>query len=94
MRICECIKHPLVEKTNSIQQIRGSVCSEQMVECQAGQVRDAVLIQHSPIGCAASQVGNSVIYRIGMAMIGKPIENLHWISTNLKEQASGTGAGD
>ena len=77
-------KRKLCEATGPFTQ--GSCCSEQMVECQAGQVRDAVLIQHSPIGCAASQVGNSLIYRVGMAMTGKPIENLRWISTNLKEQ--------
>lgn len=28
---------------------QGSVCSEQMVEYQAGHIRDAVLIQHAPV---------------------------------------------
>ncbi len=75
-------KRKLCESTGPFTQ--GSCCSEQMVECQAGQVRDAVLIQHSPIGCAARQVVNSLIDRVGMAMTGKPIENLRWISTNLR----------
>ncbi|MBN7773340.1 nitrogenase component 1 [Clostridium aminobutyricum] len=64
---------------------QGSVCSEQMVECQAGNVRDAVLIQHSPIGCAVSQTIYNSIYRNGLAIRGLPVENLKIISTNLKE---------
>jgi len=64
---------------------QGSVCSEQMVECQAGNVREAVLIQHSPIGCGAGQVIYNSIYRNGLAMRKLPVENLHLISTNLQE---------
>ena len=73
--ICE-IKGPFTQ---------GSVCSEQMVECQAGNVRDAVLIQHSPIGCAVSQTIYNSIYRNGLAIRGLPVENLRIVSTNLKE---------
>jgi len=65
---------------------QGSVCSEQMVECQAGNVRDAVLIQHSPIGCGAGQVIYNSIYRNGLAIRGLPVQNLHLISTNLRER--------
>lgn len=64
---------------------QGSVCSEQMVECQAGNVRDAVLIQHSPIGCGAGQVIYNSIYRNGLAMRNLPVENICIISTNLQE---------
>ncbi|MTV48248.1 nitrogenase [Heliobacillus mobilis] len=64
---------------------QGSVCSEQMVECQAGNVRDAVLIQHSPIGCGAGQVIYNSIYRNGLAMRNLPVENLRLICTNLQE---------
>lgn len=64
---------------------QGSVCSEQMVECQAGNVRDAVLIQHSPIGCAGGQVIYNSIYRNGLAMRGHKPENIRIISTNLSE---------
>lgn len=75
-RICE-LQGPFTQ---------GSVCSEQMVECQAGHVRDAVLIQHSPIGCGAGQVIYNSIYRNGLAMRNLPVENLHMINTNLKEE--------
>ena len=75
-RICE-LRGPFTQ---------GSVCSEQMVECQAGNVRDAVLIQHSPIGCGAGQVIYNSIFRNGLAMRGLPVQNLHLISTNLREK--------
>jgi nitrogenase molybdenum-iron protein alpha chain len=65
---------------------QGSVCSEQMVECQAGHVREAVLIQHSPIGCAAGQVAYNSLYRNGLKMRNKPVENIRVISTNLQER--------
>ncbi|MDF2877471.1 MAG: nitrogenase [Clostridia bacterium] len=64
---------------------QGSVCSEQMVECQAGNVRDAVLIQHSPIGCGAGQVIYNSIYRNGLAMRNLPVESIRIICTNLQE---------
>lgn len=75
-RVCE-LRSPFTQ---------GSVCSEQMVECQAGNVRGAVLIQHSPIGCGTGQVIYNSIYRNGLAMRGLPVENLHLISTNLHER--------
>ncbi|ALK09356.1 nitrogenase component 1 [Blastochloris viridis] len=65
---------------------QGSVCSEQMVECQAGNVRDAVLVQHSPIGCGAGQVIYNSIYRNGLAMRGLPVQNIRFVSTNLRER--------
>ncbi|WP_041796109.1 nitrogenase component 1 [Pararhodospirillum photometricum] len=65
---------------------QGSVCSEQMVECQAGNVRGAVLVQHSPLGCGAGQVIYNSIFRNGLAIRGLPVENLHLITTNLQER--------
>jgi nitrogenase molybdenum-iron protein alpha chain len=73
---------------------QGSVCSEQMVECQAGHVRDAVLIQHAPIGCGAGQVPYNSIYRNGLAMRGHKVENIHCITTNLLENDLVFGASD
>ncbi|MDR1923878.1 MAG: hypothetical protein LBQ66_05855 [Planctomycetaceae bacterium] len=73
--LCE-IKSPFTQ---------GSVCCEQMVECQAGNVRNAVLVQHSPIGCAAGQPMYNSIYRNGLAMRGLPVENILITCTNLNE---------
>jgi nitrogenase molybdenum-iron protein alpha chain len=64
---------------------QGSVCSEQMVECQAGNVREAVLVQHSPVGCALGQVPYNSIFRNGLAMRNIPVESVKIISTNLIE---------
>ncbi|OAA93841.1 nitrogenase component 1 [Clostridium coskatii] len=64
---------------------QGSACSEQMVECQAGDVRDAVLVQHAPVGCGVSQVNNNSIYRNGLAIRNLPVENIKIINTNIKE---------
>jgi len=65
---------------------QGSTCSEQMVECQAGHVREAVLIQHAPIGCAAGQVAYNSLYRNGLQNRHKPVENIRVICTNLQEK--------
>ncbi len=74
--------------------LQGSVCSEQMVECQAGNVRDAVLIQHAPIGCGSGQVPYNSIYRNGLAMRGYRVENIRIINTNLGEEDVVFGALD
>ena len=73
---------------------QGSVCSEQMVECQAGNVRDAVLIQHAPIGCGGGQVPYNNIYRNGLVMRGFKAENIRIINTNLVESDMVFGAAD
>lgn len=64
---------------------QGATCSEMMAECQAGHVRGAVLIQHSPVGCAASQVDYNSKFRNSLKIRHLPVENMHAISTNLTE---------
>ncbi|WKW49416.1 nitrogenase component 1 [Rhodomicrobium lacus] len=73
---------------------QGSVCSEQMVETQAGNVRDAVLIQHSPIGCGAGQVVYNQRFRNGCKARGLPVRNVRFISTNLRERDMVYGGAD
>jgi nitrogenase molybdenum-iron protein alpha chain len=75
-RICE-VQGPFTQ---------GSVCSEMMVECQAGNIRGAVTVQHSPIGCGTGQVIYNSIFRNGLAARGLPVQSLHLISTNLREK--------
>ncbi len=75
----------LCEKENRGPFTQGTICSEMMVECQAGHVRDAVLIQHSPIGCGASQVQYNSIFRNALKMRGLPVKNMRVVSTNLDE---------
>lgn len=64
---------------------QASSCSEEMSVCQVGHVRAAVLIQHSPIGCAASQGGINQGFRMGLRMRHLPVENTKTICTNLDE---------
>lgn len=64
---------------------QGSICSEMMVGCQAGQIRDAVLVQHAPIGCAAAQNELNLLFRDGLSARGKPVHNVRHICTNLTE---------
>jgi len=74
-RLCEA-KGPFTQ---------GASCSEMMVENQAGNVREAVLIQHSPIGCGASQVVYNSKFRNALAMRNLPVQNIKVICTNLQE---------
>lgn len=74
-RLCEA-KGPFTQ---------GSKCSEEMVSCQHSNVRDAVFIQHSPVGCGAGQVLSNSLYRNGLAIRGLPVENVKIINTNMDE---------
>ncbi|MDR3206516.1 MAG: hypothetical protein LBT41_05455 [Candidatus Methanoplasma sp.] len=64
---------------------QASGCTDAMAECQAGNIRDAVLIKHAPLGCSSFQVALNTIYRYGLAMRGHKIENVTVTSTNLRE---------
>ena len=70
---------------------QGMSCSEMMVECQAGHIRGAVLIEHSPIGCSAGQVAYNSKFRNALKMRKIPVENTHWICSNLREKDMGYG---
>jgi nitrogenase molybdenum-iron protein alpha chain len=74
-RLCEA-KGPFTQ---------GTSCSEMMVENQAGHIRGAVLIQHAPIGCGASQVTYNSKFRNALKMRNLPVENMHLLCTNLEE---------
>lgn len=63
----------------------GSGCSEAIAACTAASVQEAVLIQHSPIGCATLQVGFNSFNRHLRALHGLPLENARMICTNLRE---------
>ncbi|MDP4178282.1 MAG: nitrogenase component 1 [Bacillota bacterium] len=71
---------------------QGTSCSGSMVDCQAGMIVDAVLIQHSPIGCSVVHTAMNSGYRLGCARRGHPIENVKTICTNLLEKDMVFGA--
>ncbi|MDP4176711.1 MAG: nitrogenase component 1 [Bacillota bacterium] len=71
---------------------QGSKCSEEMVACQYSNVRGAVFIQHSPIGCGSGQVLSNFLFRNGLAIRDLPVENVRVINTNLYESDMVFGA--
>ena len=75
-RICE-LNSPFTQ---------GGSCSEQVVLSLGSSIHGAVLIQHSPIGCAANQTGSNTNFRNALARRGMPVHNSTALSTNLTER--------
>lgn len=69
-------------------------CSSKMVSCQAGMVVDAVLIQHSSIGCAVDATVYNTTYRVGLKLRGYDIHDIRTVTTNLLERDMVFGASD
>ncbi len=65
---------------------QGGSCAEQVVQGQASGILDAVLVQHSPIGCAANQPMNNTNFRNTLARRGMAVRNSLALSTNLTER--------
>ncbi|MDR0888037.1 MAG: hypothetical protein LBM39_02495 [Candidatus Methanoplasma sp.] len=78
------LKCSLCEESGPFSQSSG--CTDAMAECQAGNIRNAVLIKHSPLGCSSFQVALNMIYRYGLAMRGHKVESINVTSTNLGEE--------
>jgi nitrogenase molybdenum-iron protein alpha chain len=75
-RICE-LQSPFTQ---------GGSCSEQVVQSLGSSILDAVLIQHSPIGCAANLATNNTGFRNALHRRGLPVRNSTAVSTNLTER--------
>jgi nitrogenase molybdenum-iron protein alpha chain len=65
---------------------QGGSCSEQVVQSLGGSILDAILIQHSPIGCSANHPANNTNFRNALARRGWPVHNSTALSTNLTER--------
>jgi nitrogenase molybdenum-iron protein alpha chain len=65
---------------------QASMCAETIAVINATIIQDTVVIQHSPIGCAASQSFTCRNYRDLAARRGWKLENPQSICTNLGEQ--------
>ncbi len=81
-QLCE-LKMPFSQQT---------MCANAIVNCQAGNLLDCVLIEHSPIGCSANHPRHNLALRNGLARRGKPKENIRVFSTNLFENDMVFGA--
>lgn len=73
---------------------QATTCSSKMVSCQAGMVVDAILIQHSSIGCAADATLYNTTYRVGLALRGYQVHDIRTVTTNLLERDMVFGATD
>ena len=65
---------------------QSSGCAEQTVQYEATQVRGAVLISHSPIGCSAGMASQNASYRYCQIKRGQQVEDVVALSTNLGER--------
>ena len=62
---------------------------------RVGTIRDAVTIFHAPVGCSSSALGYRELFRGVPVELGRPAEDdLHWMTTNLREKDVVYGAGD
>ncbi|MBQ3783337.1 MAG: nitrogenase [Lachnospiraceae bacterium] len=83
-RLCE-LHTPLGQQT---------MCANSIVECQIGNLTDCILIQHSPIGCAADNSHFNLAFKMGLTRRHKPKQNLRIFCTNLLEKDMVFGASD
>jgi nitrogenase molybdenum-iron protein alpha chain len=71
-----------------------TMCANGIVACQIGNITDAVLIEHAPIGCSADHPRFDLGYKMGLVRRHKPVESIKIFSTNLLERDMVFGASD
>lgn len=81
---CENGGRRLCEQSTPFAQ--ASMCAEHIAVTNATIIQDSVVVQHSPIGCAASQSFTARYYRDLAARRGWKLEDPKSICTNLGEQ--------
>ncbi len=69
-----------------------SMCANSIVSCQAGNIRDCVLIQHSPVGCTARNPEFNLAFRNGLDRRGIKPYSINIVTTNLYENDMVFGA--
>ena len=71
-----------------------SMCANSIAACQAGNLRDCVLIQHSPVGCTARNPEFNLAFRNGLERRGIKPRNINIMTTNLLENDMVFGASE
>jgi nitrogenase molybdenum-iron protein alpha chain len=75
----------LKRRERKFQQTSGCVLNFYLT-VRIGTIRDAAVIYHAPVGCSSSALGYRELYRGVPVELGRPAEyDLHWITTNLRE---------
>lgn len=69
-----------------------AMCCHAIIETQAANITDCILIEHSPIGCSARLPRINLTYKGGLLRRGKPLQNIRVLSTNLQEKDMVFGA--
>lgn len=71
-----------------------SMCANSIAACQAGNIRDCVLIQHSPVGCTARNPEFNLAFRNGLERRDIKPRNINIMTTNLLENDMVFGASE
>jgi nitrogenase molybdenum-iron protein alpha chain len=71
-----------------------SMCAASIVSCQAGNLRDCVLIHHSPVGCTGRNPCSNLAFRNGLLRKGLEPRNINIVTTNLLERDMVFGASE
>ena len=71
-----------------------SMCANSIASCQAGNLRDCVLIQHSTVGCTARNPEFNLAMRNGLARRNLEPRNINIVTTNLMENDMVFGASE
>lgn len=82
----------LQDNVRSFSQCMG--CSSGNAFCQLCMIRDAVVINHAPIGCLGDAFGFNFVYRVGQMERGLPPELGRYFSTNITEKDTIFGAAE
>jgi len=73
---------------------QASACAAGCAHTYLGRIRDAVVINHAPVGCASDSIGGNFINQWGEWVRGWPRTNVKLFSTNLLERDTVFGATD
>lgn len=71
---------------------QASACSSSCCQGQLSNIKDALVVNHAPSGCAADAVAANVNFKSGSRLRGVELSNLRIISSNLEESDMVFGA--
>lgn len=67
-------------------------CTSGKAFCQLSMIKDAVIVNHAPIGCAGDFFGYNFVYRVGQMQRGLPSTIGRYFNTNIEERDTVFGA--
>lgn len=77
------LRGQLQDSPRSFSQCMG--CASGHALCQLAMIRDAVVVNHAPVGCAGDFFSFNFVYRVGQMERGLPPATGRYFSTNLTE---------